>query len=257
MKSGLWMLLIAASAVAQSPDLELLPRSQALLPSGVPWDFGPYYDALGTRLHGNRTARVTITGSLRDSRGAGSVQLQWQLPGYARIDDARPGGRVLLYDGAVLTAPGGPPTPADLPLLESLVVDLPENVFAQLAEGGAFRRILHWARVEAAGAPDSGVRVDVFQVYPSRGIASRASTPVEHKLVVFDSKTRLLHSVRYQRLLNQRPVTVETRYLGWTQTQGQPHPREIVRHEDGVEVLRLDIAAFTVGPRAPRSSFRP
>lgn len=254
---GLVPLWIGPSA-AQSDrrDPESLPRATALLQSSLPWDFGPYYQAIGDRLHRKETARITLVGSLQDSRGTGAIRIEWQLPGYGRIDDLRPGGRSIRYDGTAVTTTSGAPASADVPLVETLISDLPENVFTQLSEGGAYRRILHWARTDPPGAQDSGQRVDVFEVNPASDVATKAAAPLPHKLVVFDSRTRLLHSVRYLRSVGGASVVVETRYRSWS-PERNPYPAEISRHENGREILKLTVAAFTSSPRGPVADFRP
>jgi hypothetical protein len=58
----------------------------------------------------------------------------------------------------------------------------------------------------------------------------------------FDSETGLPHSVTYTQGSESNPIQVETRFLDWVSVDGETVPKEIVRIENGKEVLR-----FTTG----------
>ena len=79
----------------------------------------------------------------------------------------------------------------------------------------------------------------------------------QRKLYYFDSDTALLGRVRYQ-LSAERgrgPVEVRVEVSGWGEVFGQLVPGTVVRYEDGVEVVRLEIQEAGVSAGAKDGSF--
>ena len=79
----------------------------------------------------------------------------------------------------------------------------------------------------------------------------------QRKLYYFDSDTALLGKVRY-RLGAERgrgEVEVSVEVSDWSEVFGQLIPGKVVRYEDGVEVVKLEINEAGVAPADEDSGF--
>ena len=150
---------------------------------------------------------------------------------------------------------GGTAALADQDLIEMLVHDSVEGFFVGQIEGFATRFLgSRYHKVDEEGNP-VGSDYDIYEVVNEVRVPGRPLR--QRKLYYFDSDTALLGRVRYQ-LSAERgrgPVEVRVEVSGWGEVFGQLIPGTVVRYEDGVEVVRLEIREAGVGAASEDGSF--
>ena len=136
--------------------------------------------------------------------------------------------------------------------METLVADVPEAIFQQLAAGEAFRRIGGGHKVAGSGVGGTPVEyVDVYQLFP-RGRITKAVPLATPRFVAFDSATMLLKYVSYRA---SSGAAVSTCLEDWKTVGGESHPGRIRRLENGTEVFRVEIQGIQAGNRLAAGVF--
>ena len=150
---------------------------------------------------------------------------------------------------------GGTAALDDQDLIEMLVHDSVEGFFIGQIEGFATRFLgSRYHRVDEAGNA-VGPDYDIYEVINEVRVPGRPLR--QRKLYYFDSDTALLGRVQY-RLGAERgrgPVEVKVEVRSWGEVFGQLIPTLTVRHEDGVEVVRLEIREAGVAGASEDGSF--
>ena len=136
-----------------------------------------------------------------------------------------------------------------------LVHDSVEGFFIGQIEGFATRFLgSRYHRVDEEGNA-VGPDYDLYEVINEVRVPGRPLR--QRKLYYFNSDTALLERVRY-RLAAERgrgAVKVSVEVSGWGEVFGQLIPGQVVRSEDGVEVVRLEIQEAGVSAAAKDGSF--
>ena len=139
--------------------------------------------------------------------------------------------------------------------MESLLLNLPEQVFQASARGCPVRFLAGRAKVKSGF--HEGAEVEVYQMLRVEpGASSRSKRPAA-QLLAFDSRTLLLRSVSSSAPGPLGAPPGETSFAGWTARAGGLFPAEIVRIEAGQEILRFQITQAEAGNRAAEGLFRP
>jgi hypothetical protein len=237
-------LLLPRSATAQ-PSIAAamgLYHSPAQIPAGV----HDQYVALGNRVQKPGNERITLTGTLTDSFGASVVQVVIELGGKLSVTWVGKPGQKVIFNGANSLVGGNIAASADL--LEAFVDDLPETMMWSIASGTG-------VRVLGQRFPDaSGGLCDYFDV-PTLGKAAKKQTAAT-KRYCFDSKTRLLRSVRYMGAPAQGQTTV-TQFGNWMGVNGQAVAGNVVRLQNGIQVFQFQAQTAAVSPGVADSTFAP
>ena len=217
---------------------------------------------MGDRLQVVGKERLELVGVLtRAGQSPVAVHILWEYPGKVRIEkrlgtEPDPNkDELLVYDGQNLRKRGGTAGMADEDLIELLVHDSVEGFFIGQIEGFATRFLgsRYHRRDEEGNAV--GPDYDLYEVINEVRVPGRPLR--QRKLYYFNSDTALLGRVRY-RLGPERgrgPVEVGVEVSGWGEVYGQLIAGTVVRSEDGVEVVRLEIQEAGVEAAAKDGSF--
>jgi hypothetical protein len=202
---------------------------------------------MGKRLQSTGNSRVSFTGTLQDAQGARPIEIVVQNPGWSRVAVGGAGGYVLTFNGMRI-AGGGAEAAERARVMETVIGDLPESVFQQVAAGEVWRHIGNGHRMP--GPPERAEYVDVFQ---PRGAASRAvAGGTGTKVLAFDSSTSLLRFVAYPR---EGDIRVITYFEDWRKTESEMFPGLIRRLENQKEVFRITLQGLALGGRLQANQF--
>ncbi len=232
-------------------------------PQDVPYGAGRVLEIMGDRLQVEGKERLDLLGVLtRAGQSPVGVRILWEFPGKVRLEkrlgeEPDPNkDELLVYDGAGnLRKKRGTAVLADEDLIEMLVYDSVEGFFIGQLEGFATRLLgSRYHRVD-----DSGNRVgpdyDLYEVINEVRVVGRPLR--QRKLYYFNSDTALLERVRY-RLSPERvrgEVKVSVEISDWGEVYGQLIPGKMVRFENGVEVVKLEIREAGIAAAAEDGKF--
>ena len=232
-------------------------------PQDVPYGAGRVLKIMGDRLQVEGKERLDLVGVLtRAGQSPVGVRILWEFPGKVRLEKRlgeEPDPKkdeLLVYDGAGnLRKKRGTAGLADQDLIEMLVHDSVEGFFIGQLEGFATRFLgSRYHRVDAEGNA-VGPDYDIYEVINQVRLLRRPLR--QRKLYYFNSDTALLEKVRYrlgaERGRGEVKVTVEI--SNWGEVFGQLIPGEVVRTEDGVEVVKLEIREAGIAAAAEDGSF--
>lgn len=209
---------------------------------------------LNGRLVRAEKARLQLNGTLQDGGGNRPIQIEWQTSGELRIEEGGGNSGTLRFDGNTLRGSRGALTARDEALVESLAVDLPENLLVEMAGSAASRVIATTLKVAGATGPnDPEYAVIRLDLQPA---VRRPITPASAKAILVNMSTDLVHSVRYNKELDGRERFVTTLFEAWTTVADDPFPGRIRRLENGVEVFRVTISQGSTGGRAEAARFQ-
>lgn len=223
----------------------------------LPGEFAVVLGKLGGRMMSAGNARTTLAGTLTDDDGTRGVQITVQAPGYLRFQDSGSSARVLTFDGAQFGSRNGKGGSQDERIKESLLAHLPDMVLLQMAAGGGFRRIGGRFRTDDGRTP--GYTGPYWTVYayspPVRKSMAWGQALQQGMFVAIDEQNGLLAEVR---VVDSPPGgarnVIQTRFNNWFQQSGQWYPGEIVRKENGKQVLKLVVQQAGTGPQSGASS---
>ena len=232
-------------------------------PRDVPFGAGRVLEIMGDRLQVEGKERLDLVGVLtRAGQSAVAVRILWEFPGKVRLekrlgDEPDPSkDDLLVYDGAGnLRKKRGTASLSDQDLIEMLVHDSVEGFFIGQLEGFATRFLgSRYHRVDAEGNA-VGPDYDIYEVINQVRLLRRPLR--QRKLYYFNSDTALLERVRY-RLSAERgrgAVKVSVEVSDWGEVYGQLIPGTVVRYENGVEVVKLEIQEAGIAAAAEDGSF--
>ena len=218
---------------------------------------------MGDRLQVEGKERLDLLGVLRwAGQDPVGVRILWEFPGKVRLEKRlgeEPDPKkdeLLVYDGAGnLRKKRGTAAVADEDLIEMLVYDSVEGFFIGQLEGFATRFLGGRFHRRDAEGNAVGPDYDLYEVINEVRVAGRPLR--QRKLYYFNSDTALLERVRY-RLAAERvrgAVEVSVEVSNWSEVYGQQIPGRMVRFEDGVEVVRLEIREAGIAGAAEDGSF--
>ena len=259
------LLLAAAGGLAGSPDA-LQGQQGYVGPGDVPFGANRPLRVMGDRLTVAGKERLDLIGVLaRSGQSPTGVRILWEYPGKVRIEKRLETGGViqdpakqdvLVYDGAGnLGKSRGTAALSDQDLVEMLVHDSVEGFFIGQVEGFATRFLgSRYHRIDAEGNP-AGPDYDIYEVINLVRVPGRPLR--QRKLYYFNSDTALLERVRYQLAAARGRGSVQVRVEvgNWSEVYRQMIPGLMVRHEDGVEVVRLQIKQAGIAAAAKDGSF--
>ena len=260
-----WLFLLAVSGFGWAPGE--LPGQQGYVgPGDVPFGANRPLEVMGDRLKVAGKERLELFGLLsRAGQSPAAVRILWEYPGKVRIEKRLETGGpiqdpdkqdVLVYDGAGnLGKSRGAAALADQDLVEMLVHDSVEGFFIGQLEGFATRFLgSRYHRIDSEGNP-AGPDYDIYEVVNLVRVPGRPLR--QRKLYYFNSDTALLERVRYRMAAVRGRGSVQVRVeIGhWSEVYRQLIPGLMVRHEDGVEVVRLEIKEAGVGAAVKDGSF--
>ena len=224
--------------------------------SSLPYDLGNSLTAMGSQMQSTGAAQAVFVGVVTDSSGTRTARITVQAPCYVSYQESA--SRALSFDCNRLKSASGTISAADDPILESLMANLPDTVFLQVAGGGSIRRLPVTFRNDDGTNPNyAGPWWNMYVFNPIPRAALVADGPFQQQLfLAVDSATRLPAEVRV--IENERTPTqkvIQTKYSGWFQQAGQWFPGKIVRLEGGLQVLSFQVQQAAVGGATATSAF--
>jgi hypothetical protein len=211
----------------------------------------------GDRMQKAGKERMTISGTLTR---AGSAKSQFQviheLPNSIRFqeDNGSGGSTAIVFDGTQYGKSNGSLQKADDDLVETLAYDSPTAFLYAPASGLAIRKL--GSRFRSVGSDDKVFAGSAYDVYAIMApVQQSKKIKQQPKFYHINSDTYLLERIGYQDADN--PATkIEIVLSDWTTVSGNKIPRQLRRLENGIEVLRLDIATAAFGPAVADGSFK-
>lgn len=234
-------------------------RGTFIAPGDLPVEFAASLHRMGGRLASAEMATVSMSGTLTDSSGARTVQITAQAPGYLRFQDTST-ARVLTYDGTTWKNKNGKGGQDDARIEESLLAHLPDSFLLQLANGGGVRRIGTRFRTDDGKTPNySGPYWTLYEYSPSIRPGLTMGQPLQQSyFVAIDEATWLISEIRtvIGASTSSRQV-IQTKFNSWFQRGTQWYPGEIVRLENGKQILKLTVQQGATTAQLATSSFEP
>jgi hypothetical protein len=225
----------------------------------LPGELGIALKRMGGRLMSATSAATSLAGALTDGDGTRPVQITIQAPGDLRFHE-NDTSRTLAFDGKTWQTQNPKGGKDDERIEESLLAHFPDAFFLQLANGGSLRRIGSRFRTDNGKTPNyTGPYWSVYEYSP----ATLANVPAgkalqQSYLIALDESTWLISEVR---VLVTSPGTAlqvtQTKFNNWFQQAGQWYPGQIIRVENGQQVLSLTIQQGATGSQLDASSFQP
>ena len=213
--------------------------------------------AVGDRLEHPGKERLILTGSLsRDASSGGTVPIRiiTEFPHKLRIEEERNGKtKVSGFDGRLAWVRGEALNGSDKDFIESLIFDSIDHYFLGQTQGFATRLLGTGFRPDDAEANYSGPLYDVYQVVDQ--IPDGDNLRQQPKFYYFNSQTKLLEQIKYERDRNGRGLKVEVRLGDWQQVDGQRIPTSFTRLENGEAVMQLTVTSTQISQRLADNSF--
>jgi hypothetical protein len=224
---------------------------------GLPPDLAAALQRSGARLLGPVKRQVAVSGTVTDGRGRRTAQIGVQAPGQLSYDEQQ--NRRLTFDGTAFRSRAGRVTVEDDRIFESLLSHFPDVIALQVASGGTLRRLGGHFRTDDGTTPNyAGPYWTVYAFSPAkRDGLTRGKTLQQDVFIALDEKTGLIAEIRVVANSGRPEQTVtETQLNKWFQQSGQWFPGQIVRLEDGKEVLRFDVEGASVTDAMAPSAFQ-
>lgn len=245
--------LLAVATLCSAQTAITLPNGTSFItPIDLPPPFSVSHQKSGGRMLSAATAQVSLAGTTTDANGARPAQITIQAPGYMSYREGQ--GRAITFDGAKFQTKAGALTVDDQRVIESLLAYFPDSLFLQIATGGGLRRI--GGHFQASGG---NAYWTLFAFSPSkRGNLASGGALQQSIFIALDEQTAFINEVRIAINVSpsQQSVT-QTQFKNWAQQNGQWFPSQIVRLENGAQVLRFDVQQVNVGAASPLSIFEP
>jgi hypothetical protein len=225
----------------------------------LPAQFGGALQALGGRMTNANNASTTFSGTITDDSGSRQAQITVQAPGLLRFQDSA-SSRVLTFNGNQFQSKNGSGQQNDQRVEESLMANLPDTIFLQLAAGGGLRRIGGGFRTDDGKNPNyTGPYWLLYAFSPRPRPGMTAGQPLQQPIfIAIDEQTGLLAEVRMVANSGKPNQQVtQTQFQNWFQQGGQWFPRTIIRLENAKQVLSFQVQQAGVGGQSPATSFQP
>ncbi|MGA7234052.1 MAG: hypothetical protein WBY44_00125 [Bryobacteraceae bacterium] len=227
-------------------------------PSDLASDMTSVLQKMGGRMMSAATAQVVLTGTTTDVNGSRAAQIIVQAPGYLSYREGAT--RALTFSGSAFQSAGGQLTSGDQQVLESFLAHFPDTILLQQCTGGSLRRIPgHFRNDASRGANYTGPYWRIFEFSPSnrQGLA-RGQALQQELFVAVDEGTWLISEVRVVTKTQPNAISVtQTQFANWVQQNGQWYPGQIVRLENGKQVLSFKTTQGAVGIASAIAAFIP
>lgn len=247
-----------AQAVSNTPTFSLANGTSFIAPTDLPPALGAALQQMGGRMTNATTAAITLIGTVTDSKGSRAAQITVQAPGYLSYSEGTT--RILTFNGIQLQTNSGQPTTSDEAVFESLLANLPDAMFLQLATGGSVRRLGSHFRADNGKTPGyTGPYWTMYAFSPrNRSGLTQGKALQEQVFIAVDEKTGLVDDIRT--VVNTSPQVqsvTQTEFSNWMQQGSQWFPGKIVRLEDGTQTLSFQTTQASVGPALSLTAFQP
>jgi hypothetical protein len=228
----------------------------------LPGDFAVMLQQkFGGRMTNATNASVSLAGTITDANGSRAAQIAVQAPGVFRYQETG-NGRTLTFNGSQFGTANGQGGTGDQRVQESLLADFPDTLLLQMAAGAGARRLGSGFRTDNGKTPNyTGPFWTVYVFSPVVRPGLKPGQPLQQQLMIaIDTATGLMAEVRS--ITNSHTSSqqvVQTQFKNWFQQGGQWFPGQIVRLENGQQVLSFQAqqGGGGVGAQNPASSFQP
>lgn len=213
---------------------------------------------MGGRMSSPDKAQITLGGTITDGNGSRAAQITVQAPGLLAYREGQ--GRAIVFDGTHFLTKSGAPAVSDYAVLESLLANLPDAIFLQLAYGGGLRRIgSHFRTDDGKSKNYSGPYWTVFAFTPKTRLGLGQGIALQQSLfIAIDERTGLISDVRAVVNLGAgQQSVIQTQFSDWTQQGSQWIPGKIIRLENGNQTLSFQTQQASVGPALGLTAFQP
>lgn len=253
------LILLGAVAPAWTQSESQKSKGVYLSKESLPADFAASWERMGGRLTSADRASVAIAGTLTDSSGTRSAQIIIQAPGYLKFQNGD-GSHKIAYDGTKWNAQGSKNDNDRTRIQESLLAHFPDAFFLQLANGGGLRKIGSRFRTDDGKIVNySGPYWTLYAYSPSvRKDLKWGEALQQSQFVAIDEATWFIAEVR----IVEEPLgskgfkqVTQTKLDKWFQRDGQWYPGEIVRLENGQQVLKFTVTQGAIGAQSSQSDF--
>jgi hypothetical protein len=237
--------LIVILRLSLPGQTSISPASQTnsyINPGLLPAPARPVLSALGSRLARPGNERITLSGKITDKATTANARIVWEVPGRFRFDRDDQPGSALIFDD--VKGPNKAFSPSEADTLESLFEDGSETFLYALQRGSSFRLLGGWFRADDGKAANyKGPWFDVYEFVTAS--STQPGAPKRNKIFLVDSQTKLLAKVEYW---SSPSVRITTEFSQWTKSQGESFPFKIVRKENGIPVLTIDVVSANTSP---------
>ena len=201
------------------------------------------------------TFLATLTRYTGNDQGITTVQIIHQFPDKLRLEEqTRTGVRVRGFDGRMPWVDSGRMTEEDEKLIETLLRDTIEHFIARQAAGDATRVLGDRYRLDDGSTRGyAGPFYDILKVADT--LPSADQTDNRPTLYYLDSDTGLPAKIVYEEQAGAAN-RIEVEFSNWATAAGQQIPSRVVRKENGVIVLELEIKQAAFGPALPDAYFK-
>lgn len=242
--------------IAQSlttPTDDAIDNSVPISPGQIGPNLQRVAQGSGDRFFRTDSQRMSITGVLTIDGSDSPVQVVRELSGKTRIQIGGVKGKIVIFSGKVVgLSGGGPPTPQDLDLLDSLAEDREDYFFFKVASGAGMRFLGDYFRTDDGSNPSyTGPFFDIYDLITDDTV--RAESAV-WKRYYFDSVSGLLQRVAYK-LKATGDTLHETRLENWQKQNEQFLPGLVTHVESGKTVFSLRIDSVAFGPSVKDDAF--
>lgn len=233
---GCLMVLAAVSSVravgqGQSQNapgiVKLLDRNR------IPLHAKAYMAAVGDRLLKPGAERVVQTGRMEHAGQIETMTWTWEFPG--KLVMQRNGKNPVVFNPGKTARPNLDDLEDEL--LEMLTADTTEHLLNTIHSGVSTRFLGSAFRVR--GVSGFGETVDIIAMAAPVPSRSQGGGSVKHYM--FDSKTRLLHKVAYEKIVADKQTRVVIEYSGYENVNGQMTPKRIVRYNGAQKRFQIDV----------------
>jgi hypothetical protein len=244
----------AQTATPAAPNW--LKHGSFITPGDLPSEFQASLQATGGRLMSAALATVSLSGTLTDADGTRTVQITIEAPGYLRFQDAGTSPRVLTFDGTQFQSQNGKGGMDDERIEESLMADLPDSIYLQLATGGGARRIGSRFRTDNGTTPNyTGPYWSLYAYSPAARQGLTWGQALQQSFfIALDEQTGFVSEVRMVNQSAGSQNVTQTKFLNWFQQSGQWYPGQIVRVENGQQTLSFQTQQAATGAQLSSNS---
>lgn len=249
--------LISLAVPCLSQEPVSISKGAALIgPSDLPTGLATSHQIMGGRMTNVDQAQIILTGTTTDDSGSRSAQISIQAPGHFSYREGS--SKAITFNGNQIQTKNGQAADSDKPVLESLLTDIPDNVFLQIANGGSLRRIgSHFRNDDGKNKVYTGPYWTVFAFEPKRQNAFISGSAQRPIFIAIDEQTGLIAEIRSVVNSAGLQTVTQTQFNNWIKQGGQWFPGKIIRLENGKQTLSFQATQATIGPAVPIATFQP
>jgi hypothetical protein len=227
-------------------------------PNDLQNDMASVLHKMGDRMTSANNVQLVLAGTTTDVNGSRPAQITIQAPGYLSYREGST--RAITFNGSNFQGKNGQLSNGDQQIAESFLAHFPDTVLLQECTGGSLRRIPGHFRTDSSRTVNyMGSYWRVFEFAPSTRPGLAHGQPLQQELfVAVDESSWLISEIRLVTKSSSNTVTVtQTQFTNWFQQNGQWYPGNIVRLENGAQVLNFKTSQGAVGGASPITAFVP